>query len=152
MLRARVLRYCVERPAYLKWAYLKDLLGFVSHVEYPHSWPELHEYLLVLLKGICEAGALTSRTLEDVELILKVLKAEAKKSYFTKKNVFASFIVHILEPVESIAQSLDAKLGSAGGIAHIGKDELTLSCLLDRCRLSCLKIVDNDCLQEYPCA
>lgn len=147
-LKARILKYCVERPAFLKWAYLKDLLGYISYIEYPHNWPELQAYMLTILARIYEAPALTLRTLEDMELILKVLKCEAKKSSIAKKNIFATYIIHILKPIEAIAQILDGKLqGSTIDTLSLG--ELKLSCILDRCRLSCLKTIDNECLKEY---
>jgi hypothetical protein len=104
--------------------------------------------MLLILQRVFEATALTERTIEDVELILKVLKSEANKSYFTKKNVFANYIIHLVKPIEAIAQSLDARLLNAGGIKPIALLELKLGSLLDRCRLSCLKTVDNDCVKE----
>lgn len=144
-----LIRYCRERPAGLKWSYLKDLLRYISHIEYPHAWPALQQLLLTNLERLFNAkGALDERLLEDVDLVRVVMKGEGKKSSFLKKDdIFVNYTMHIARPVDAILTAMDQRLSESGALPS--PLELKLFSILDRTALSCLSTIKTTLQSEY---
>ena len=59
-IKETLVRYCRDRPVGLKWSYLKDLVRYISHIEYPHAWPELQQLMVQNLEKLYNANGVMS--------------------------------------------------------------------------------------------